>query len=279
MKTSNVRKGPLLVVLFVVLALVAAACGGGDDDSATATTSAGQTGKTLSAVDGFDGTTINLGVLVPLSGLPAIIGKPLVAGQQTYWDYLNKEKGGVAGKYPVKLLTEDTQYDTSLTVQKYNKLKNDVVLFSQVMGTPHNLALLPLLKKDDVVVSPASQDALWVREQQLLPIIEPYQIDVINGMDYYLNEGGGEGKKVGAIIQNDVYGEAGLEGLKYAADNMGFEIVASPRFKLGDTDFTAQINELRSKGAEMVWAVALPSEFTGILGTAARLGYEPQWIA
>ena len=78
-------------------------------------------------------------------------------------------------------------------MQKYNKIKNDVVMLSQVMGTAPTLALLPLLKADNIVAAPASQDALWVREQNLFPIIEPYQIDAINAMDYMMKEGGGAG--------------------------------------------------------------------------------------
>ena len=104
----------------------------------------------------------------------------------------------------MNLVLEDSLYDSTTTVQKYNKIKNDVVMLSQIMGTAPTLALLPLLKQDNVVAAPASQDALWVREQQLFPVIEPYQIDAINAMDYMMNEGGGQGKKVAAVIQNDV---------------------------------------------------------------------------
>ena len=59
---------------------------------------------------------------------------------------------------------------------------------------------------------------------------------------------------------------------------MGFDLVATARYKLGDQDFTAQVNELKNSGAEIVFAVALPTEFSKILGTAASLGYAPQWI-
>jgi ABC-type branched-subunit amino acid transport system substrate-binding protein len=146
------------------------------------------------------------------------------------------------------------------------------------MGTAPTLALLPILESDNVVAAPASQDALWVREQQLFPVIEPYQIDAINAMDYAMNEGGGQGKTVCVVLQNDVYGEAGLEGVEFAAGELGFEVAATPRFKLGDQDFTAQVNELKSSGCEIVFAVALPIEFSKILGTAAAGGYAPQWI-
>lgn len=276
----------ILKALGVILSagLVLAACGGGGDDAADGDGNGSSSGssteaKELTATSGFDGSVIKLGVLVPLSGLPAIIGKPLAAGQEVYWKALNEEEGGIAGKYKVEVVIEDTLYETNTTVQKYNKIKNDVVMFSQVMGTPHNLALLPLLKEDEIVVAPASQDSFWVREQYMLPVIEPYQVDVINAIDYWMDNGGSKTAKVCAIAQNDVYGEAGLEGLDYAAEEYGFDVITTQKFKLGDTDFTAQVNELKSKSCEMVWATALPTEFSGILTMAAKLSFEPRWIA
>ena len=40
--------------------------------------------------------------------------------------------------------------------------------------------MLPQLKPDNIVAAPASLDAFWVREQNLLPIGAPYQIQAIN---------------------------------------------------------------------------------------------------
>lgn len=264
------KTGRIFVAGIVLLGLVAVACG-------KSSTSSGAGGK-LSAVPGFDGTTIRVGALDPATGIAAVIGSPLLAGEDVYFKALNAT-GGIAGKYPVQLVADDTAYQTNTAVQMYNKDKGNVVLFSQVMGTPIIQALLPLLKDDNVVATPASQDALWVREQQLLPIIEPYQIDVINGMSYYWNEAGGKGKTVGTIIQNDVYGEAGLEGLKFAGQELGFDIKTTARFNFGDQDFTAQITQLKNAGVQVVWAVAQPTDFGKMLGTAAALGYTPQWIA
>jgi ABC-type branched-subunit amino acid transport system substrate-binding protein len=285
MTTHGRTRRSQLIGGLAILALLAAACGGGDgDDTSAGGDTAGGNQTTQPGGDpdpgpGFDGTTINVGILVPLSGLPAIIGEPLAAGQETYWAHVNEDLGGVAGKYPVKPVIEDSQYETNVTVQKYNKIKNDVVIFSQVMGTPHNQALLPLLEDDNLVVAPASQDAMWVREQNLLPIIQPYQIDVVNGMAYWMEEAGGEGSTVCAIIQNDVYGEAGLEGLEFAAERMDFDVTTVARFKGGDAEFTAQVTSLRNNGCELVWATALPSEFGGILRKAAEMNFTPQWIA
>ena len=292
-----------------VLALTAAACGDDDDGSAATTTAAPaettaaaaettapaadttaagttaapDTTETPAAepaeVPGFTGTEIGVGVISPLTGAAALIGKPLVAGQQAYWEGLNAEEGGVAGKYKVKMLVEDNLYETNTTVQKYNKIKNDVVVVSQVVGTANNLAILPLLRDDNIVASPASQDAFWVREQQLFPVIEPYQIDVINAIDYLWNEGGASGKAICAVVQDDAYGEAGLQGLEFIAEKLGFEVAVTSRYKTTDTDFTAPVTALKNGNCQVVLATALPTQFGGILGTAAQLGFAPQWVA
>ncbi len=300
MRTTTRNRWIALVMGFLLLA---ASCGGSDDTEATSegdevtTTAATDEGTDttddttedttedsgggeLTAGPGFDGTTIQVGVISALSGPAAVIGTQLAAGQQVYFDYLNAELGGVAGQYPVEILLEDHQYDTAGTVQKYGKIKNDVVMFSQIMGTAQVFATLPLLAEDNMVAAPASQDAFWVREQNLFPVIEPYQVDVINGMEYYLGDGGGSvDDTICAVIQNDLYGEAGLEGLEFAAENMGFEIATVTRYGSGDQDFTAQITELVNTDCDMVWATALPTEFGGLLGTAAQSGFTPRWIA
>src|SRR5690606_4363213 len=124
------------------------------------------------------------------------------------------------------------------------------------------------------------QDAFWVREQQLFPVIEPYQVDVINAMEYYLGDGGGStDDMICAVIQNDVYGEAGLEGLEYASEQMGFEIATVARYAAGDQAFTAQVTQLSNSDCDMVFATALPTEFGGLTGTAAQMGFAPRWIA
>ncbi len=72
-----------------------------------------------------------------------------------------------------------------------------------------------------------------------------------------MNEGGAKGKTVCAILQNDVYGQAGLEGVEFAGTKLGFELKAKPSYKAGDQDFTAQVNELKNANCQVVFAVAL----------------------
>jgi ABC-type branched-subunit amino acid transport system substrate-binding protein len=260
--------------LAALAAVLLAGCGGaadedeGDSEDGSASLQSGP---------GFDGTTIKLGVLTPLSGPVAVIGLPLTAGNQVYFDYVNSQ-GGIAGKYKVELVQEDTQYSPPRTVQQYNKIKGDVVAFTQVLGTAPTLAVLPQLAQDGMIAAPASLDAFWVREPNLLPVGGPYQVQAINALDYYINQGDGKGKNICSFIQDDAYGEAGQAGVDFAAENLGFEVVDTQRFKVGDKDMTGQVQRLRRSKCDAVFLVATPTDAGTIWGTAAELGFAPRWI-
>lgn len=106
----------------------------------------------------------------------------------------------------------------------------------------------------------------------------PYQIQAINGMDWWVNQEGNADSKVCLMRQNDPYGEAGKEGLEFAAEEMDFEVAEDVTFAATDTEFGAQVNRLKGAGCELVYLVGLPSHTGGIMGTAAQAAFEPQWI-
>ena len=248
--------------------LLAIACGGADSKG----------GGGLAAAPGFDGDTISVGVLTPMSDAVAVIGIPMTSGNETYFASLNA-RGGVAGKYPVKILQEDITYaNPSSSVQKYNKIKDQVVLFVQMLGTDHVHGLLPLMNEDSIVASPATLDAEWIAQANLVPIGAPYQVLAINALDYYINEAGGRGKAICSMALATGYGEAGLEGLAAAAEGLGFKIASQARFKQGDQEFVAQVTQLKSAKCDAVLLVSLPSETGKIMGAASQLDFKPRWI-
>ena len=229
-------------------------------------------------VAGFDGSTIKIGVVNDFSGPAAIIGLPLQSGVATYYEWLN-DQGGIAGKYPVELVDADSTYNPSVAVQAYNDMKDDIALIGNLFGTPVVTALLESLNEDGLMAVPASLDSAWVRESNLIPWGAPYQIQVINGIDWWLNEGGGSTDQVYcSLIQDDPYGEAGQAGLEWIAPKVGITISEVARYVPGDADFSAQIGQLQGSGCEVVWLTALPSAVGGIGGAAAGAGFAPTWI-
>jgi ABC-type branched-subunit amino acid transport system substrate-binding protein len=269
-----------LLTGFAAIALVATACGGRDDDDDAAGDDEAAEGGAPETVPGFDGETIRLGVVTPTSGPVAIIGEPLTNGNRAYWDYVNEELGGVGGEFQVELVIEDSAYDAPTAVQKYNEIKGDVVMFNQLLGTPIVNALLEQLVADNIVAQPASLDSFWVREENLLPIGAPYQIQAINGVDWYVNEGGGStDSAICTLRQDDPYGEAGQEGVDFALEELGIDLTEEVTFPVGNPDFTTQITQLQGAGCEMVWLTSTPTDTGSALGKAAELGYAPRWMA
>ena len=299
-----------LIAVLLAFSLLAAACGddsdgdGGDDDGTTTDdgttdddttddmtdddttddmtdddTTTDDPGGEPAAAPGFDGSTIGVGIISDLSGPAGVIGGPLTAGGQVYYDFINSQ-GGVAGQYPIETVEADHTYNPTTAVQLYNDMKDDVVIVGQLLGTPITNAVLESLKADNVVAAPASLDAFWVREQNLLPIGAPYQIQAINGLDWWINEGGGSADQVYCtFVQDDPYGEAGQAGAEFAAERLGITIADTATYVSGDTDYSAQIQQQSASGCEVVFLTSLPSTTGAALGAAAAAEFTPQWIA
>lgn len=276
----NTRTWTRGVAVGVMLALTVAACGGSDDESSSSTTA--KSGGAPAATAGFDGTTIHLGVITPTGGPVAVIGNPLTAGNKAYFDYVNEELGGIAGKYPVVLDIHDSGYDPTKAKQEYDAAKGGTVMIAQLLGTPIVNSILAQLVKDDVVAAPASLDSNWVREPNLLPIGGPYQTQAMNALNWYVTDGDGEGKKVCSLASDDPYGEAGQSGLEFAAEKLDIDLgpkVSFPAPPAVAGDFSSQIGQLDSAGCEMVFLVSTPSSTGPIMTKAAQTpGFDVQWI-
>lgn len=260
-----------LISGLVVTALLAAACG-----SATPRAPAGS----LRSAPGFDPVagTIKVGIISPLTGPVQAVGKPLTAGNEVYFNKVNA-KGGIGGRYKIVFEERDSAYVAQQAVQAYNELKANVVLFGQVLGTASTKALLTGLKADGLVASPASLDADWVREPNLLPIGGPYQIQAINALTWYVTEGGGAGRKICTLAQDDAYGQAGLQGVGFAAGKDGFSVTSAKTFTATrGADGAAAIRGLKDAGCQAVFLVSTPSDTGALLGLAATADFTPQWI-
>lgn len=267
------RRSRVIATVSVVALAALAGCGGAGGDAADGgETVAGQPAVTA----GFDGTTIRLGAISTLTGPVAVAGTPLTAGNQVWFDHINAT-GGIAGRYPVELVVEDNQYKPDVTVQQYQKIKNDVVAFTQILGTPSVLAVLPQLAADGALASPASFDATWVRQENLLPVGGPYQIQAINAVDHYLRNGGSPTDTLCSMIQDDAFGEAGQQGLDHIAASRGLSYATTQRFSVGTNDHTGAIGALSSAGCDMVFLGATPSDAAKIWGAAAQVNFPGLW--
>src|SRR5579885_3188724 len=273
---SRVRQAPMKFLFTCSLALVALVMVlSGCASNSGPTTNSGS----LKAGPGVDvnNKTITLGILSPYSGPVADpIGIPLANGVKALFDHVN-DNGGING-FKVKFLEEDTQYNPQLEVQKYNQIRNQVLMIADSLGTPTTFAIKDLATADHMLVSAATLSSALAREKYLILVGTPYRLQVENAFDYVVNKLGVKNPSTAIVYQNDDYGADGLQGYKEAISAYNLHNVAEVTYAATDTSFTAQVAQLKASGAKYVFLTAIPSATAGIIGTAFKLGYNPQWI-
>lgn len=250
---------------------VAAASGG----AATPAAPAG-----LANVPGFDGKTITIGYLGNVSvntQFPASVnfadgGKALTAGFNSYISRINAA-GGIGGKYKVKVNFQETYYTPAEAVKKYAEIKNNVVMFGQLYGTPLAQTLDKALAEDNMVASAISLDAAWVRNPSFLPVGATYQAQAINALDWFNKEGGGAGKTYCSLsIANNPYGNAGEEGFDFAASKLGLKV--GGKFKT--VTAAAHSQQLKAAKCDVVMAtISGEAQLPPLLAETAKLDYFP----
>lgn len=237
----------------------------------------GASAQSLQNVPGFDGSTITLGVISAQTGPAAVIARPVLAGNEVFYKELNA-KGGVAGKYKIGLLIEDNANNEAQTVQRYAKLKDQIVMLGQLFGTPGTKAVAPQANADGMLAAVTSFDNLWLRDASLIPLGATYQIQAMNSIDHYLRTEGKDATKLCSLSSQNAYGTAAFEGFHSALKAAGKEATAEVHFGPTDQDFSGQIAELKNAGCEMVYAALVPPQLVRLAGNAARDNYQPRWI-
>jgi Periplasmic binding protein len=231
----------------------------------------------LSAVAGFDGKTISLGIIgTSTNPTWSNISRAIVASFEARVAMINR-RGGVAGKYPIKLVVRDANYDPTLTFNEINATKTQVVGYGSILGTPSTEAVLDLLKQEQLLASPASQDARWASQPNLLPVFNSYQIQAINGVSYFLETA--PKAVVCSVSVAGPFGEAGREGAVFAAQDLGAPVGATLVLNPGDTNVAPVLGQLKAAGCQGVMVTTTPQQLLALVIGAVRAQLPFRWIA
>jgi ABC-type branched-subunit amino acid transport system substrate-binding protein len=248
----------------VIMLLVCARVGGAAD---------------LKPVPGFDGKTITIGELLPLTGPAANFGFAVANGVKAWLAELNNEKGGIAGRYKVEPRVEDNALDQAMSVQSYNKMKNQVAMIAMSFATHTTMAILPQIREDKLLVSVEGADEQFFRERNLLPVGATYQVIAINAIDYLAHEQNAQNKVFCGLIRNDPYGTAGLAGLKFAIEKLHLNLAFVAHFTIGDQDFSGQVAQLKGANCDYVYATTIPPQLVRLVGNLVRIRFAPTIVA
>lgn len=217
-----------------------------------------------------DSAAFKIGGTAPLTGGAAIYGNAVKNAAQIAVDEINA-KGGVQ----FELRYEDDQNDPEKAVNAYNTLKDWGMQISlgSVTSKPCEVTAGDTFADRIFALTPSASSVATTEgkdNQFQMCFTDPNQGSA--SAQYIADKS--FATKVAVIWKNDdVYSKGVYETFKAACDTLGIEIVSDTTFADGnDTDFSVQIADAQSKGAELVFLPIYYQPASLILAQAAAAG-------
>lgn len=183
----------------------------------TAALLAGLVLQPLVHAEGVTATEIVIGQSAALTGPLAELGQEVSTGSKAYFDYVNLH-GGVHGR-KIRLITLDDGYNTEKAVENAKHLiqKEQVLSLFGVLGTPANVAIMPLIEATRVpnFAPITGSDMVRVPFNRLVFNITPSYADEIDKILEHLHVRGL--LKVAAVYQNNAFGKEGAANVERLA--------------------------------------------------------------
>jgi ABC-type branched-subunit amino acid transport system substrate-binding protein len=269
-------KYPRLTRALAVAAVVALAATGCSNKAPESDNSGGGGGGGVKTGPGVTADTISLGVLTDLHGVFAALGTSITNAQKLYWKSVNDD-GGICGRQ-VKLVIKDHGYDVQQAVTLYAQMTGQVAGFANVLGSPINTALLDSYTSDQQLVIPVSWASTLLSNDQIMVVGATYDYEMVDAVDYLVEQGTlKSGDKIGHIYFEGEYGENGLMGTKFAAEKDGLTLVPV-KVKATDTDLSAQVTSLKSKGVKAIFLTISPTATASVAAVTGSLGWNVKLV-
>ncbi len=304
-----------LIVLGFVFAMIATACGDSTEDTTAAPTTAapGTTAAPTTAAPttaaptttvappaeeimtdiGVSDTEIRIGLLADLSGPFSGLTVDIVDAQVAYWEDVVNANGGIAGRNVVPVI-EDTGYNVATHGEKYTKIVDEVVAFSNSTGSPHTASILSQLKEDNVLAMPLSWYSGWADPAfdsgLTFELGTNYCIEGMNVIEWMVEkfkaDNDGALPTLAVVTRAGDYGQDAAAGVKYAAQQLGLDIVydgeglivRSNPLEYTAADAAPVIPGIVGSSPDIVWVTGSGSETAVLLGGSAQAGLlTAQW--
>lgn len=227
---------------------------------------------------GVTDTEIRIGQWGPQTG-PAALWGAVARGTGCYFNMINAE-GGIHGR-KIKYFLRDDGYMPPRTKAIAKELVEDkkIFAFASGVGSATGMAVKKYLHKNKVPwVGPAAGSTHWAYPptKYLFATYPLYCNEASILVNYAIKKMGK--KKIAFFYQNDDYGKEGLYGAQLALEKLGMKLVAEVSAEVLDTDLSAHCMKLKAANPDCVINWLLPKQGAIILGTAAKMGFKPQWM-
>lgn len=275
--------GALSAALLLTGALTLVACGAESGGTTKGVkTDKGVTSEPCPGSTNTDRGCIYLGLLSDLTTGPfAPLAVEIVRGQRDFWARVNAN-GGIGGKFDVNVTryTRDNKYNPEEHVAKLRQIEPHILALGQSLGTATTLAGLDIMKRDDLIASPATWWSGWAFDDDntVLESGYSYCLEAMNGLDY-MAQRFGKPKSVLAVGYPGDYGgdsAAGVTVWGKQNDATVKRVQTAPNAQAGNQD--AVVNAIRQQRPDVVMLATGPAESAEIVGKAVASGFTGEFI-
>jgi ABC-type branched-subunit amino acid transport system substrate-binding protein len=221
---------------------------------------------------GVTDDTISLGILTDMTGPFKASALTRIKGYDLYLKQVN-DRGGICGRR-VELKQKDHAYDVQKALDGYFELEPQVLGLLELAGTPMTAAIEPDIIQTRTLTAPASWSAQLLGNPHMMIVGTTYDLDVINGLDYYKRRGViKEGDTVGHVYVQGSYGDNALEGSTFVGEQWKMNI-AKQAITETTADLAQQIGSLKAAGAKAVVLSTTPAQTAAAVGVAAAMKWD-----
>ena len=214
---------------------------------------------------------IPLGLTTALTGNTALLGTQARSGVEFAVDEINAA-GGIDGK-KLALTTEDTGASSTDALNAMNRILEGkpLVIFGSMIS-PHVFAQTEVVTKSETPflvgatnAKVTAQGSKWlfrthVHDGQLADLIPEYLVKSLGKT------------KPGIIAVADDYGLGASRGIQASLAKLNVAPVAVTSYAPSDKDMSAQLLEIKDKGADSVIVFGRPADVTLVMKQMADLG-------
>ncbi|WP_228154475.1 ABC transporter substrate-binding protein [Aliarcobacter cryaerophilus] len=189
---------------------------------------------------------------MPQSSALKAWGDAVFIATNSYFNYANDNNLIKDKKLVLKVL--DDKYEPDLTYENItNLLKDDILAFYGIVGTPTNSRVISIIKESQIPYFAPFSGASFLRDTNLSNIINfrpSYKQELENLLDYIVDERKLE--KIAIFYQNDEYGEEGYISTLEILKNKNIKLLSTGTYKRNTLSISHAFNEIKNSKPEVI---------------------------
>ena len=226
--------------------------------------------------DGVTDKEIVIGVHAPITGAAPVPQDSVDKAKDLYWKYL-AERGGIYGRN-VRVVFRDDQFNPSRAVTVCREMVEQEHAFMLIgIGTDQIIACARYASQVGVpyfAMGGSETAVAGLKTYFGLSMSFPQQAPLVAQMVKKTGK-----KKVGVVVMNTPNYDDTFDSLVAAAKDAGLSVVRADRIskQASQSETLAEVNNLRTSGAEAVLVFVTPITFLNMAHSAQGQAYSPLW--